>query len=229
MQDACGSVDIRAVEAEQLLRPEAAPDRDDRDRPVAGVKLLGDRLDFRPRLERERVAAFVPLSLRVADPDGGVTGAEAPRGRPGERLSERAENVVAGAGGERGPPVLQFEPVQRVGMSVAESGLRVLELLFELPPCRRVDGSAVPLEEHVHECGNGLRPVLGRDDLAAAERGNLLHPGVKPVRGRGAGGEAALATLISVLVTVTGLPRLAALNNAAPLSSWHLPRPPPRG
>lgn len=65
---------------------------------VAVVELLRDRPDFCPRLEREHVAPFVPLPLRIADSVGGVHRGELPLGRPGERLPDRPIYVGPASG-----------------------------------------------------------------------------------------------------------------------------------
>ena len=75
-------VHVAPVQAEQLLGPQAGADGDDRDRPVARVELGGDGLYVLPGVERQHVAAFVPLPLRVPVPDRRVTRREVPCDRP---------------------------------------------------------------------------------------------------------------------------------------------------
>jgi hypothetical protein len=83
------------VQREQFLRPKAASDGDERDRPLARVEFGRDRLNLSPGVEREHVAPFVPLPFRVLDADGGVAGREVPCDGPRERLPKRPEPVVA--------------------------------------------------------------------------------------------------------------------------------------
>jgi hypothetical protein len=95
VQDAPGAVDVGAVEPEQFLGAQPGPGGDDRERHVARIKLLSDRLDLGPRLEREDVPTLVTVALRVADAAARFPAAEAPRRGPGERLAERPEDVMA--------------------------------------------------------------------------------------------------------------------------------------
>jgi hypothetical protein len=107
-----GAIDVGAVQPEQFLGPQAAPDSDHGDRPVTRNELGRDRVDVLPSLERTDLAPLMPLALRVTDALGRVLLCEVALDRPRERLPEGPEDVGAAASWKALPPVLELDAMQ---------------------------------------------------------------------------------------------------------------------
>ncbi len=133
------TVNVGAVETEQLFRAQAGADGEDRDRPVARVELVRDLLHVGPRLERRHLAPLVPLPLRVLDPDAKRPGSRGSARPPTRALAGTPGTRRAATRRERHAPVLELEPVRRVGMPVAELARALFSCAssFRLVPGRR--------------------------------------------------------------------------------------------
>jgi hypothetical protein len=95
VDDALAPVDVRALERDPLLRPQAGADREERDRGEAGVELLRDCLDLGPGRERDDLRR---LRLRILDVAGRALLEPFPPFRLGEHLLDGAEDVYDAAG-----------------------------------------------------------------------------------------------------------------------------------
>ncbi len=134
-----------------------------------------------------------------------VTGDEAACKPPCERLPEHSERAMSRTGRDLRTPVFELDPVQRVGVTVAERSPCVLQRALVGSQRRRVEGAAVLVDEDVEELVHGRRAVRHRDRVAATERLHLVDFLVEPCPGGGACLEASATVLASALVGPPGL------------------------
>jgi hypothetical protein len=123
---------------------------------------------------------------------------------PRERLPEDAEDAVPRSWRKRLVPVLDLDAAEAVGVPVAELSAYLAELCGHLPDRQRVERAAVLLEEHVQQFVDGLRPVAGGDEVAAADRRDLVYLRPQPRLSRGLRLESALVAADALLVVVAG-------------------------
>src|SRR5205823_3303868 len=98
VEDAARAVKVAPLEPPQFLGAQSGADEHDRDRSIARVQLVPDRLELLPALERSDLALLVDLHTPVANPGAGVRFEQAERHRLLEHLLERSERLMAGAG-----------------------------------------------------------------------------------------------------------------------------------